>query len=135
MTINDRFFSLLKERGITQKEFALNTGISEKTISGWKIRKTDPPASSLSSIADFFDVSVDYLVTGKEYTPQNCAYKDGVTNRSVGSHTKNQYGITSNQTDELTTELLNLYSQLTPLEQKMILGKIAEIIYNKSNTK
>lgn len=64
MTINERFFSLLANSGTSQKEFSLKTGIPTQTISGWKSRKTDPPANLISSIAVFFDVSVEYLLTG-----------------------------------------------------------------------
>lgn len=65
MTINERFFSLLDQNGFSQKDFSLKTGIPQQTISGWKTRKSDPPAQLLSSIADYFGVSIEYLVTGK----------------------------------------------------------------------
>ena len=39
-TISDRIFELLKERGMSQKEFAEKTGIAESTISDWKRKKT-----------------------------------------------------------------------------------------------
>lgn len=66
LTINERIFLLLKERKYTQKYFSKQTNISEQTISAWKSRKTDPPAYQLSTIADFLNVSIDYLVTGNE---------------------------------------------------------------------
>ena len=66
MSINERFFNLLDERNITQKEFSQKTGIPTQTVSGWKKRKTDPPASLISSIADFFNVSCDYILTGSD---------------------------------------------------------------------
>lgn len=66
MSINERFFNLLDERNITQKEFSQKTGIPTQTVSGWKNRKTDPPAALISSIADFFNVSCDYILTGSD---------------------------------------------------------------------
>lgn len=64
MTINERFFKLLDDRGISQKDFSNKTGIPAQTISGWKTRKTDPPANLISSIADFFDVTTEFILTG-----------------------------------------------------------------------
>ena len=45
MTINERFFKLLDEKKVSQKDFCEATGIPKQTVSGWKNRKTDPPAS------------------------------------------------------------------------------------------
>lgn len=66
MTINERFFELLKEKNYTQKQFSIKTGIPEQTISAWKKRKSDPPANLLYTIADFLNVSLDFLITGTE---------------------------------------------------------------------
>ena len=51
MTINERFFKLLDEKKVSQKDFCEATGIPKQTVSGWKNRKTDPPAS-LSSLSE-----------------------------------------------------------------------------------
>ena len=34
-TISDRIFELLKEKGMSQKEFSLRTGIAESSITDW----------------------------------------------------------------------------------------------------
>ena len=39
-TISDRIFELLKEKGMSQKEFAAQTGIAESSISDWKRKRT-----------------------------------------------------------------------------------------------
>lgn len=64
MTINERFFSLLKESKLKQKEFCEKAGISEKTVSAWKSRKSDLPASAISTIADVLGVSPLFLLVG-----------------------------------------------------------------------
>ena len=69
MTISSRIFALLKEQGKTQTALATHIGIRVATVSAWKAQNTDPSANLLEKIAEFFDVSVDYLVTGKEYAP------------------------------------------------------------------
>lgn len=69
MTISSRIFALLKEQNKTQTALATYIGIRVATVSAWKAQNTDPSANLLEKIAEFFGVSVDYLVTGKEYAP------------------------------------------------------------------
>lgn len=60
------FEKLLKERGETAYKVAKETGISQPTLSDWKNGKSVPKADKLQKIADHFNVSLDYLMTGKE---------------------------------------------------------------------
>ncbi|MBD5130569.1 MAG: helix-turn-helix domain-containing protein [Ruminococcaceae bacterium] len=71
MTISQRIFMLLKQKGKKQKELAEYTGISTSAISAWNKNNTNPTAESLSTIADFLEVSLDYLLTGKEKTVEH----------------------------------------------------------------
>ncbi|MCM1008763.1 MAG: XRE family transcriptional regulator [Ruminococcus flavefaciens] len=66
MTISQRVFHLLEKQGKKQTELSEYTGISTSTISAWHKRGTNPAADTISTIADFFEVSTDYLLTGKE---------------------------------------------------------------------
>jgi transcriptional regulator with XRE-family HTH domain len=47
MTISEKIFELLRERGMTQKEFAQATGIAESSISDWKRKKTNPVSEKI----------------------------------------------------------------------------------------
>ena len=47
MKINDRIFDLIKEKGITQKEFSARTGIPQSTISDWKGKDLNPSAGKI----------------------------------------------------------------------------------------
>lgn len=44
MTISERILKVLKDRNMTQAEFAKQVGIATSTISEWKKRKTNPTA-------------------------------------------------------------------------------------------
>lgn len=68
MTISQRVFYLLSKQGKKQNELSEFTGISTSTISAWNKRGTNPSADVISTIADFFGVSTEYLLTGKEKT-------------------------------------------------------------------
>lgn len=54
--------SLRMEKGIGQVELAKQIGVSNGIISFWENGLREPSMSSLISLAQFFDVSIDYLV-------------------------------------------------------------------------
>lgn len=66
MTISQRIFSILKEKKLKQKDMADYTGISTSAISAWNKNNTNPAAESISIIADFLGVSIEFLLTGEE---------------------------------------------------------------------
>ena len=53
---------LRENRGMQQKELAVDLGYSQPTISDWESGRKVPSSKSTSKIADYFDVSVDYLL-------------------------------------------------------------------------
>lgn len=64
MTVYERIESLRKERKISQGNLEKELGFSNGSISKWKTSMPKP--ERLQKIADYFGVSVDYLMTGKE---------------------------------------------------------------------
>lgn len=62
------FTRLLYERGVRAADVAKATGIPPSTFSDWKKGKSTPKQEKLQKIADYFGVSVDYLMTGEENT-------------------------------------------------------------------
>ena len=58
----ERIFDLLYEHKIQQKELAKALGISAGNITEWKKGRSAPSAGVLPKIADYFDVSTDYLL-------------------------------------------------------------------------
>ena len=46
MTISGKIFELIKEKGMTQKEFGRRTGIPQSTISDWKGKQLNPASDS-----------------------------------------------------------------------------------------
>lgn len=57
MTISERVFKILDDKGMTQLEFSAAAGIAQSTISDWKIKKTNPAADKIMAICDALDVS------------------------------------------------------------------------------
>ena len=58
----ERLRSLRTDRRIMAKTMADNLGISYRNYQRYEKGEMDTPSSKLVSLADFFDVSLDYLV-------------------------------------------------------------------------
>mgnify|MGYP004651312589 FL=1 len=70
------FEKLCSERGVTAYRVCKETGITTSTLSNWKAGRYTPKADKLKKIADFFGVSVEYLLTGKEEQSNVSEIKD-----------------------------------------------------------
>lgn len=57
-----RLKKLRKERNISQLNLAMQLNTNQNTISRYETGEREPGIKELIQIADFFDVSVDYLL-------------------------------------------------------------------------
>lgn len=62
----DIFQKLCDDNGITPYRVCKETGITTATVSNWKAGRYTPKADKMQKIADYFGVSVKYLMTGNE---------------------------------------------------------------------
>ena len=60
------FELLLKKHGITAYKFCKDTGVNSSTISTWKKNKSLVRPELAKIICDYFNISMDYLLTGEE---------------------------------------------------------------------
>ena len=69
MTISERIFALLADVQREQKELAKYIGAPPSTVTSWKRKGSNPAAEYIPAIAEFLNVSTDFLLTGenKEY--------------------------------------------------------------------
>ena len=65
MMIVDRFRELRTSRKLSQKDLAQALNVSQQTVASWECGRTEPSNEYLKSIADYFNVSADYLL-GRE---------------------------------------------------------------------
>ena len=65
MTISERILKVLKDRNMTQAEFAKQVGIATSTISEWKKRKTNTTADKIMDICNVLQITPEQLLTGK----------------------------------------------------------------------
>ena len=104
MTISQRIFQLLKSKGRMQKELAAYTGISTAAISDWKTHGTNPSSDKIVAIAEFLDVSPEYLLTGKE----------------------SEKNLSENE-----IEVLHIYRKFSDRDQLKIIGRLEQMYENK----
>ena len=56
-----------KERNLNQLKVALDLNISREALSHYENGKRSPDIEMLLKLSDYFGVSIDYLIRGKEY--------------------------------------------------------------------
>lgn len=64
-----RLREIRKNKNISQLKLALELNMSQNTISRYETGEREPGITELIQIADYFDVSIDYLV-GRTENPK-----------------------------------------------------------------
>lgn len=69
----NRIRNLREDRDLRQIDVAEATGIDQKTLSNYETGKTNPDSFALVKLADFFGVTIDYLIgrTENNYVGRN----------------------------------------------------------------
>jgi len=76
VNIIDRIIALLAEKGVSAAQMSRDLGFSNAVFSYWKKRKQKPSTDKLVAMAEYFGVSLDYLV-GRESEDKH--FRVGVT--------------------------------------------------------
>jgi len=67
--LSDRLIQLKKESGLLQKDIAISIGVSLRSYQRYESGERKPDSDILEKLADYFDVSADYLL-GRTDNPQ-----------------------------------------------------------------
>ena len=59
------FEQLLQKHGVTPYKVAKEAGVTQTALSNWKSGRSTPSSKTLQKVADYFGVTVDYLMTGR----------------------------------------------------------------------
>lgn len=102
MTIIERIFVLMKQRGITQYRLSKDIGISEGVFPAWKKNTQKPSTDLVVKIAAYFNVTTDYLL--------------GITENPETSAAKGYKDYSKDETD-----LISTYRQLTPNSKQIVM--------------
>ncbi len=115
VNLNKRLFDLLYESRRTQKDLADAIGISERNISSWKARGSDPPSACIMAISQFFGISAECFLTGEEHSSTTNVVGGNVTGGTVvqGSHSSRiTIGGGKNPLTDEEAEILRLFQSL-----------------------
>ena len=69
MDFQERLFTLRRQAGLSQEELANLLNVTRQAVQKWEAGASRPDMDNLMSLAEYFNVSLDYLVAGKEPTP------------------------------------------------------------------
>ncbi|WP_342480094.1 helix-turn-helix domain-containing protein [Paenibacillus sp. FSL L8-0340] len=93
------FEKLLEEHDVTAYRVAKETGITTATLTSWKQGKYTPKREKLQKVADYFGVSVNYLM--------------GIPEEKTSSdEDKPYYALTSKDERDIATELERMMNDL-----------------------
>lgn len=65
MTVGERIQNLRKKKGYSQEKLATHLNISRQAVAKWEQNVCEPSLDCLISMAELFEVDLDYLITGK----------------------------------------------------------------------
>ncbi len=64
----ERLYQIRKERGLSQEDLANEIGVSRQAVQKWESGAAQPTLDKLTTLARYFGVTLDWLVTGAEET-------------------------------------------------------------------
>ena len=105
---------LLNEHGVKKSKLLSDLKIGKNQFKYWEDKGNLPNGETLIKIAEYFNVTIDYLLLGKEQT-QSPLMKFDLT------------------TDEL--KLINYFRELDPIDQDSFIGDLAKAVKSKADEK
>ena len=113
----NRMEKLMEEHGVTLKEVSENTGIPITTLSGYKKNQRAPKKNNAEILAEYFRVSIPYLLGYEENSTAN------KTNATISTEFVKKLSFIS----EKKSKLLQEYIELDKKERDII-KQIKEIV-------
>ncbi len=110
------FRELRKEKNLTQFELAKCLEIDQTTVSKWELGKALPDTQTLIKLAEYFDVSTDYLLSRTKYYYPDKIKKDDFGARTVTA--PSPMGDTRYSSEEC--EIIEKYRALPDKLKKMV---------------
>lgn len=110
MTFAERLTELMAERKLSKLSLSKKIGISDRVVGAWANGENGANLTSAVTLADFFEVSLDYLA-GRSNLREMATKKEPALVISENGQ-----------------EMLRLYEQLPEREQLLLLGRLQEMV-------
>lgn len=112
---------LRKERGLTQEELSDQLKLARTTYAGYEQGKREPDNITLDKIADYFEVSTDYLLGRSEDRTKTDYISDSIPENvfySVIKETEKEYGVNLQDDPEVKEAFRVLVQSLARMKKK-----------------
>lgn len=128
MTFGERLYELRTKENISQEKFAEIMDVSRQSISKWETDKAYPEMTRLIFMSDYFHVSLDYLVCGKEFQEQEKT-EDFVHEQKIKYIPKNLWATWNTFTSNLSGNQKTMFLLLYFLVTIVLIGIILVLCY------
>ena len=147
-----RIVELLEDRGLSNKDLTTYLGISYTAVSDWKSGKAASYQKYIGEIADFFNVSADYIL-GRTSFLQPTEWNDLITQYQLCDETKQDLvnrllGVTLSTEDgivrsvkladeedmTMVLELLSMFDKLNLVGKSRVIAAAADELDKKKTT-
>lgn len=109
-----RLKALREEAGFSQYSFADAFGVAQSTVGSWEAGKREPNFTTVQRLADFFNVSVDYLLGRTEQ--KNAPVDTGASEHAYASPSAVAFGDPQIVLTDKERRLIALYRKKTELQ-------------------
>lgn len=92
MTTGERIKELRKEKRMSQTELGQALHVSQQTVTSWETNRADPSSSALTALANYFDVTADYLLgmTNKRHEDRELSQNQKLVAYSIDPDTSDE---------------------------------------------
>ena len=111
MTLRDRIKELCEKNGVSMNKLESDCGFGRGYIS--KLEKSAPNSQKLQKIADYFNISLDYLMTGEtnQHTDLSLCLRSRIENDSELRNALKKYFELSDVKKKHVLELISFLSE------------------------
>lgn len=86
MEFSQRLYALRRKAGLSQEELANLVGVTRQAVQKWESGASKPDLDNIATLAEYFQVSLDYLIAGKEPEQPTPPLSTTVINNYYGRH-------------------------------------------------
>lgn len=89
MTLGERLATLRNTKDMTQDELAKSLKIGKSTLGMYETNKREPDLNTIALLAAYFEVSIDWLITGKSFDESRTSKESSIMASNIIKHIRN----------------------------------------------
>ena len=122
------FSQLLQSRGKKTADVSRATGINQTVFSEWKKGKSTPKADKLQKIAEYFGVSLAYLMGWEEWDKEAQRFEDDFNDRENKMISLLSTYLTDPKEIDTAVEIIRQFPRLNSEGLKKLLDRVDELV-------